>query len=145
MSMFGHNFIRGLVLVVVAFLVAPHTDASGQGTAAPRSLQSLVNDTAAQFQLAYRHDPAERQRRFEQLAAAVKSWRAAARSEANNRALAEWLRAAMRSSMPGSRTALLELPAFAAGVAANKATAPATMGDKSVGDPFADDPLPAQD
>src|SRR5437870_13306616 len=63
-------------------------------------LQALVNDTAAQFQLAYRQYPDERKLRQEQLAAVVTAWRSAPRNEANNERLAAWLRAAILSSMP---------------------------------------------
>jgi hypothetical protein len=143
---------RTLLLVTITVLVAPQTKSAAQATAAPHNLQSLVNDTAAQFQLAYRHDPAERERRREQLAAVVKAWRLTERSEVNNRLLADWLRAAMRSSMPGSREALPEAPAFGYDAAVMETGTPtagreATLmtGDKSAGDPFGDDPLPAKE
>src|SRR5215210_6708792 len=86
------------------------------GAAAPASdkLQALVNDTAAQLQLAYRQHPDERARRQEQLSAAIASWRAAPRSEANNERLATWLRAAILTSMPGSQEPLPAVPSFAA-------------------------------
>jgi hypothetical protein len=75
-------------------------------------LQTLVRATAVQFQIAYRHDAAEQEHRREQLAAAVAAWRVAARGEANDRLLSEWLRAAIRKSMPGSHEPLLPLPKF---------------------------------
>lgn len=87
----------------IAHAVAPATD----------KLQVLVNDTATQLQLAYRQHPGERARRQEQLAAAVAAWRAAPRSEANNEKLAIWLRAAIVSSMPGSKEPLPAAPSFA--------------------------------
>jgi len=78
----------------------------------PPTLQSLVNDTAAQFQLAYRHDAAEHRRRYDELAQLISAWRLSPRSPANNQLLADWLRTAMRSSMPGSREPLPPLPNF---------------------------------
>jgi hypothetical protein len=138
------------LIALAAFLVQP-AQLSAQGTATSISLQALVNDTAAQIQLAYRLDPAERQRRHEQLEEAVKSWRTVQRSDANNRLLAEWLRAAMRNSMPGSVESLPAPPAFDTGATsilsaqAAEREASRTIGDKSAGDPFGDDPLPAQE
>jgi hypothetical protein len=86
---------------------------AGAAARATDKLQILVNDTAAQLQLAYRQHPDERARRQEQLTAAVTAWRAAPRSEANNERLADWLRAAMLSSMPGSLEPLPAVPSFA--------------------------------
>jgi hypothetical protein len=77
-------------------------------------LQVLVNDTAAQIQLAYRQHPDEQATRREQLAAVIAAWRAAPRNEANNQRLANWLRAAIQSSMPGSNDPLPPAPTFAA-------------------------------
>jgi hypothetical protein len=127
---------------------------------APDKLQLLLNDTAAQLQLAYRQHPDERARRQEQLTAAVAAWRAAPRSEANNERLATWLRAAIVSSMPGSQEPLPAVPGFAAIVkaepqpAAHEAVvepqvvekaiekkAPVEMVAKPEDDPFRDDPV----
>jgi hypothetical protein len=100
-----------LVLVATAWLMPGIV-----GAAAPAAdkLQVLVNDTAAQLQLAYRQRPDERARRQEQLTAVVAAWRAAPRNEANNERLATWLRAAIVSSMPGSQEPLPAVPGFAA-------------------------------
>lgn len=76
-------------------------------------LQSLVNETAAQIQLAYQRDPNERDERQQQVAAVLSAWRNAPRSEGNNEQLASWLRAAIASSMPGSREPLPAGPKFA--------------------------------
>ena len=46
--------------------------------------------------------------------AAIAAWRTAPRSEANNEKLATWLRAAILSSMPGSKESLPAVPSFAA-------------------------------
>jgi hypothetical protein len=109
----------GLLAVVVATLwVAPLASAQPtltRVTAAPASisrLQLLVNATATQFKVAYRHHAAEQRQRREQLAAAIAAWRAAARSEVNNDRLAGWLRGAIRASMPGAREPLPPLPEF---------------------------------
>jgi hypothetical protein len=114
-----------LAMVAIAWLSRP---AAAQATTSPVRLQSLVNDAVAQLQIAYRHDAAERRDRYEQVAAAVESWRRAERSKTNNRLLADWLRAAMRASMPGSRAALPPAPPFAGG-----------PDYRSMGDPFGDD------
>jgi hypothetical protein len=134
------------------------------GAAAPAAdkLQLLVNDTAAQLQLAYRQHPDERARRKEQLTAAVAAWRAAPRSEANNERLATWLRAAILSSMPGSQEPLPAVPGFAAIVkaepqpAVHEAVAEPQLVEKAIekkapvettakpeDDPFRDDPVSA--
>ncbi|MEO7404888.1 MAG: hypothetical protein ABIU95_14570, partial [Burkholderiales bacterium] len=53
----------------------------------------LARETWAQFDLAYKMHPNERELRHEQLAAAVNAWRAAPRNDANNERLNNWLRA----------------------------------------------------
>ena len=116
-----------LAATVVAWLV-PH--AAGQVANSMSRLQPLVNDTVAQLQVAYRHDPAEGQGRYARLAEGIEQWRNAPRNEANDRLLAEWLRAAMRTSMPGSQAAFPAAPRFTGGPEA-----------KSTEDPFGDDPL----
>jgi hypothetical protein len=78
----------------------------------PARLQLLVNDTVAQLQLAYRHDATEKRRRYERLSTTVDAWRDAERSDANNRLLEDWLRRAIRSSMPGSQEPLPPMPHF---------------------------------
>lgn len=100
-----------LALAAMAWLIP---GIAGAAAPAADKLQALVNDTAAQLQLAYRQHPDERGRRQEQLTAAVAAWRAAPRSEANNERLATWLRAAILSSMPGSKEPLPAVPSFAA-------------------------------
>lgn len=135
-------------LLTCAAAISFAAQAAGQTASSPNRLQALVNDVAVQFQLAYRANPAERQRSHEQLAVVVESWRTARRSEANDARLAEWLRAAMRSSMPGSRTGLPPMPAFERSTFEPRSTAPSaintsmpTPADKSTGDPFVDDPI----
>jgi hypothetical protein len=100
-----------LGLVATAWLMPA---IAGSAAGATDKLQVLVNETAAQLQLAYRQHPDERARRQEQLTAAVAAWRAAPRSEANNERLAIWLHAAILSSMPGSQEPLPATPSFAA-------------------------------
>lgn len=125
------------------------------------NLQSLVNDTAVQFKLAYRHNATEHRRRHQQLVETITAWRAARRNDVNNRMLAGWLRGAIRNSMPGSRDPLPPMPKFQPAAAAINSTAaqsppaavlspdrdalsrpdrtPAPGMDKSTGDPFGDD------
>jgi hypothetical protein len=144
-----------LVLSVIAWLMP---GAAGVAAGTADKLQSLVNDTAAQVQIAYRQHPDQRERRQEQLAAVVAAWRMAPRSEANNEKLAAWLRAAILSSMPGSQEPLPAAPSFAASVktqsraeshktrlepqAAEKRP-PVEAVTKPEDDPFRDDPVNA--
>src|SRR5215211_1144948 len=104
---------RHFPMLVVAAIVGLMPGIAGAGPTAADKLQVLVNDTAVQLQLAYRQHPDERARRQDQLAAAVAAWRAAPRSEANNERLANWLRAAILNSMPGSQEPLPAVPSFA--------------------------------
>jgi hypothetical protein len=76
-------------------------------------LQTLVNDAVVQLQLAYRHDPAERQRRYEVIGQAIAAWNKSTRTAADTELLSEWLRRSIRASMPGSREALPPAPEFA--------------------------------
>jgi hypothetical protein len=100
-----------LVAIVVASIALPLT---AKAAAPTDRVPSLVRETLAQFQIAYRMHPEEGQRRQEQLAAVVNAWRAAPRADANNDRLTNWLRAAIRASMPGSREALPASPTFTA-------------------------------
>jgi hypothetical protein len=152
----GHRRFAVLVFVAMAWLVPAIV---GTAASAADKLQVLVNDTAAQLQLAYRRHPDERARRQEQLMAAVAAWRAAPRNEANNERLATWLRAAILSSMPGSQEPLPAVPSFAAIVKAEpqpevheapvepqvvekaiEKPAPVEVAAKPENDPFRDDP-----
>jgi len=99
-------------LLLTAVLLSAASPAAAQSADSVTRLQSLVNDAAAQFQLSCRHDPAERQRRFDELSRAVAAWKQSAHSEADDAALVAWLRDAMRRSMPGSHEALSATPKF---------------------------------
>jgi hypothetical protein len=103
----GHRRLIAIVAVAIVWLAPASAGAA-------EKLQVLVNDTAAQIQLAYRRHPDEQAARREQLAAVLAAWRAAPRNEANNERLANWLRAAIHSSMPGSNEPLPPTPSFAA-------------------------------
>jgi hypothetical protein len=108
----------------------------------PSKLQSLVNDTATQFKMAYRHNTEEHRARYDQLSQALAAWKKSPRGEENDKLLADWLRAAIRRSMPGSREALPPLPDFKRPTEEIAPTqTPAE--DKRTGDPFADDPIEA--
>jgi hypothetical protein len=152
---------RQLCFPLLVFAAIAWLSPAIAGAAAPAAdkLQVLVNDTAAQLQLAYRQHPDERARRQEQLTAAIMAWRAAPRSEANNEKLATWLRAAILSSMPGSKESLPAVPSFAAVAKAEpqpetheapvepqavekaiEKTAPSEAKAKPDDDPFRDDP-----
>lgn len=103
----GYRVFIVIALAAIAWLLPAIAGAA-------EKLQVLLNDTAAQIQLAYRQRPDERTTRREQLAAVIAAWRAAPRNEANNERLADWLRAAIRSSMPGSNEPLPPAPTFTA-------------------------------
>jgi hypothetical protein len=119
-------------------------------SAAPSNrLQALVDDTAAQIQIAYRQHPDERAYRQQQLASAIAAWRVAPRREANNEQLSTWLHAAIRSSMPGSHESMPAVPTFDAAPKiesrlVNSARATKTNDlpvAKPEADPFGDDPV----
>jgi hypothetical protein len=86
--------------------------AMAQPAASPGQLQSLVNDAVAQIQLSYRRNPAELHERYQSIGQAVAAWNKSSRSEADGERLAEWLRQAMRGSMPGSEEPLPPVPEF---------------------------------
>jgi hypothetical protein len=131
------------VLLAPAFLTT-----AAEAASAKDGLQTLVNDTAAQIQIAYRQHPDEREIRREQLAAAIAAWRAAPRSETNNEVLRTWLHAAIGNSMPGSREPLPAIPTFVAKAqvesrlvgSMDAKNAAAEQGAKAETDPFRDDP-----
>jgi hypothetical protein len=149
---------RYFAVVCLLTLAWPLTTFAASSVAAAKGapadkLQALVSDTTAQVQLAYRQHPGERALRQEQIADVLKAWRAAAPSEANNELLATWLRAAMLSSMPGSREPLPIVPDFAmvsksdgrpieSAAAKKPAVAPVAKPDV---DPFRDDSDSKQD
>lgn len=77
---------------------------------------TLLDDARAQIELAYRLHPTETQARLEQLKAVLAAWHAAPQTDTNQEKLDNWLRAAIRASMPGSREPLPAAPNFAAPV-----------------------------
>jgi hypothetical protein len=132
----SHVANRLLALSACALTMVAQSAASAQS---PSRLQSLVNDTAVQFQIAYRQNAPEHRTRYAQLSRAVAEWKTAPRSEENNRLLADWLRSAIRRSMPGSRESLPPRPNFERPLAEAQPSAPPA--EKLIGDPFADDPI----
>jgi hypothetical protein len=110
-NFFMRRPLRIVPLAILAFsLAAPFAEqVNAQSTA---QLQTLLNDTVAQFKLVYRHDASELQLRYDEVSKAVVAWREADRTDENNRRLEAWLRAAIRQSMPGSHAALPLQPAF---------------------------------
>jgi hypothetical protein len=161
---FGHLNVKRIltaITVVAALLMANRAHAQS-----PARLQALVNDTVAQLQIAYRHNVPEQRRRYAQLAAAITVWRVAPRSETNNRLLEDWLRVAIRNSMPGSQAPLPPVPPFEQeavsvdpptaappSVTERQADSDVTTGsvsadttqpadsEQDLGDPFVDDPV----
>jgi hypothetical protein len=103
-----------IAIVVATVVLSMNAKAATTPAAVPPDrLQTLIRETVAQFQIAYRLHPEEGGLRQQQLNAVVDAWRSAPRNDANNERLASWLRAAIRASMPGSREALPASPAFA--------------------------------
>lgn len=135
--MFGIGLtVQGRCIVVATTLIASMVGALAAKAAAPSDrVPSLVGETYAQFQIAYRLHPEEGKRRLEQLTAVVNAWRAAPRTDANNERLATWLRAAIRASMPGSREGLPASPSF---------TAASTIETHPVVKPKAPEPTPVE-
>ena len=99
------------IAFVTAIALASAPTAWAQGTS-ERELQALVNDAAFQFKLTHRDNATKLADHHEQLRAAVAGWNASARNEADDRRLAEWLRGAIRASMPGSSGELPPVPKF---------------------------------
>jgi hypothetical protein len=144
-----HLHLRCWILVCIAISAEFAFAGEVMGASSSEKLQTLTNETSAQISLAYRQHPSERELRRQQLAEVVKSWRTAEHNEANNDRLANWLRAAMANSMPGSQDPLPPLPAFTSIVKVHEPqlasepavkTAPAED-SKTEADPFRDDPV----
>lgn len=100
--------------VVFVLTITPSALKTYAGTAAPPPdpLHSLASDVWAQFELAYRSQPAEYERHRVQFNAVIEAWRAAPNPEVADKLLAAWMHAAIQASMPGSRTPLPAMPQF---------------------------------
>jgi hypothetical protein len=132
-------FSRLFALLMASIMLLAPSSAIAQ---TPNKLQLLVNETAAQFKMAYRHNTDEHRARYDQLSNALAAWNSAPRGEENDKLLADWLRSTISRSMPGSRDPLPPLPEFNRPF--KEITAAHTPdADKRTGDPFADDPLDA--
>src|SRR3954471_2548326 len=107
-----HLHLRCWILVCIAISAEFAFAGEVMGASSSEKLQTLTNETSAQISLAYRQHPSEKDLRRQQLAEVVKSWRAAEHNDVNNERLANWLRAAMVNSMPGSQDPLPTVPAF---------------------------------
>jgi hypothetical protein len=144
-----HLHCRCSVIAGLAISAALAFAGEVMGASSSEKLQTLTNETSAQINLAYRQHPSERDLRRQQLAEVVKSWRAAEHNEANNERLANWLRAAMVNSMPGSQDPLPPVPAFTSIVKVHEpqlASEPAVKTSpaeesRAEADPFRDDPV----
>lgn len=88
-------------------------DAAPPAVAQTERQPTLAEQATIQIDLAFRGNSQEGQARREQLEAVVAAWRAAPRTDANNERLNNWLRAAIRASMPGSHNELPAAPTFA--------------------------------
>jgi hypothetical protein len=100
------------VLMIASWVVSAAPAAAFAEAHSTTQLQPLVNDTVAQLEIAYRHDRAELERRYNTVGQAVSAYKKSSRDAANHQRLAEWLRAVMRASMPGAHEALPPIPEF---------------------------------
>jgi hypothetical protein len=98
---------------------------------ASADLRTLVADLAFELRLVYRDNLPEYTRRHEKLREAIIAWNASSRSAAERREMADWLRSAIRRSMPGSAQPMPPLPMI--GEVGRE--------ESGEGDPFRDDPL----
>jgi hypothetical protein len=137
-----HRYSAVVWIVAIAVMVPSSAARAAKPTDA---LQSLLLETAAQIDLAYRQYPAERDLRHRRLAEVLNLWRAAERTETNNERLASWLSKVISSSMPGSDDQLPAAPHFVATTNA-KPVGPSMAKEKQVEpkaeiavDPFRDD------
>lgn len=116
--------VVGLLTAVVA-VPAFAPPAAAQSAQQASSLQQLVDELGSQLWLAYRANVPEHQRRHEQLRQAIAAWNASSQSQTDRELMAAWLRAAMRSSMPGSYQPMPPLPALDHPAAPTASMAPA--------------------
>ena len=130
--------IASRIIVAVACLsTAFASDDAGQSRRPelPRQksvdLRPLVADLAVQLRLAYRGDVPEYTRRHEQLRAAISAWNTSSQNTAERQQLADWLRSAIRSSMPGSNAPFPPAPTFGR----------SAVEESDADDPFRDDPI----
>lgn len=100
------------VAVVAARIVMFDAAAAYSQDHSPTRLQPLLNDAVAQLEISYRYDWTELERRYQIVSQAVVAWNKSSRDAVNNQRLADWLRAVMQSSMPGSQQALPPIPEF---------------------------------
>ena len=145
---------RPVMILCSGILFVAPLPVLAQTNTPPSKLQSLVNDTAKQLHLSYRHNLTQSHARYEQVRLAIAAWKAATRNDANDQLLAQWLRHAIRNSMPGSHVPLPAIPEFdrpavrtgntptsQAKPQAKAASAEsATAGNAPGVDPFRDDP-----
>lgn len=108
--------IRLLISVAlsVLFLAAVATSILAQSTSSTQALQRLTNDLALQLDLTYKHDLATHRERYDEMAAALKAWNRSRRTDADYAMMDQWLRTAIRNSMPGAGQPLPAPPEFAA-------------------------------
>lgn len=108
--------LRGIISVVlsVLLLAAVATSLLAQSAAPTQALQRLTNDLALQLDLTYRHDLPAHRERYDEMAAVLNAWNRSRRTDADYAQMAQWLRLAIRESMPGNGQPLPAPPNFAA-------------------------------
>ena len=73
------------------------------------SIDELVSDLRLQIQLAFRRDVEERALRLRETQEAIGLWKQSPRSAADEEVFRNWLRRAIRHSMPGARGGLFDV------------------------------------
>lgn len=98
-----------VALLFAAFAVV---NVAAESTVATQALQRLTNDLGLQLKLTYRHDLATHRERYAELAAALAAWNRSPRTDADYALMSDWLRTAIRNSMPGDGKPLPPPPTF---------------------------------
>jgi hypothetical protein len=98
---------------LVAILVLTIGVTASQKTSEPTSsLAALESDLQFQFEMAFRHDTDEQDRRQAQLDRVMQKWNASPRTPADEHLLVQWLNESMSRSLPGAVAPLPPIPEF---------------------------------
>lgn len=105
------------VVVAVAILAAGVTARQGSSPEVTDALQPgselrMGSDLRFQFEMAFRHNERERDRRLAQLDDVMAKWQVSTQSDADRGALVTWLQEAGANSLPGALKDLPAMPEF---------------------------------
>lgn len=98
--------------LLVSVSCAQQASGSQAGGDRAMQLQSMVDDLALQMQLSFANRNSEHVARYSQLAQALSSWNASARSDADFQVMQTWLQAATQASLPGANQSMPATPGF---------------------------------